>query len=1057
MRPLILSVCFRSAFLILAFSAFLFFNTSCKKADPEAAKPVATKFTELQIDPAFQFNSFFTIDLSVNVTGPGSSIISLIQVYDGNPAQGGKTVMSGATDANSKYSAVVRVPSRLKELWLGRIAGDGKSEFVSVPITSTAINYTFGQASLKSGDSSGDCDTGTPITVNGSYTIGSGAIYVVQQGYNLTNLKLTINQGGTVRVCGIAHITELNGTGKLIISQSGYLTVESEHVYLSIENYGTFNYAQPVSNTDFKIEPGGSFENWGTLTVSNGFYVKGILTNYYHITCLQNFQTTDNGQFTNHCQMFVNSSSNEAFKITSGTSGSPGFVNSDNAFVKVTGTCLFTGDGYTSLGSQSLIETGSFKIEGHLTGPASQGSQIHGIGGGSQIAGGNLQGYIDVWCSSVNPKNGAFGSHITWHTPGYNIAAQDCSTPVTPEITSILVGAGTVGLPITPYVITATGTNPIIYNATNLPAGLTFNATTHTISGTPTTSGSRNITLTADNQIGSSTKVLVFSITPPPSPPMIISHLNDHSPVNQPYTYIIDANGGGTITYSVSNLPTGLSFNSSTHTISGSPSATGTFSIPLHAVSPYGTDNKTLVLRVGSPPSITSALTASATTGQQFTGYQITAIGAGPITLQASNIPAGLYFSDEYNSIQGTPVSAQNAHVTLSATNDFGNNTVILVIAILDPVVAPQINSSLSVQGYLNQPFSYQITALGTRPITFNVTNLPAGLSFDSEFGVISGISAGSGNFSVNLTATNGAGSDVKVLVISVPMYAGGYTDSDGDGVGDAIDAYPNDAARAFNSYYPNETDYGTYAFEDYWPDYGDYDFNDLVVNFNYKIVTNAQNKIVDLVSKYQVKAAGAGYNNGFGVSLNVAPSNVASVTGCIKVGSVVNIADNGCEAGQTDQTVFFPVDAVKTLFGKALVNTVPTGNSVQPEVATVTVNFSTPQTNIGAPPYNPFIFVDQDRGKEIHLKDHPPTALANPVYFGALSDDSKPSSSMYYRSASGLPWGLEIPADFSYPTEKSDVIHSYLHFADWAQSSGTEYADWYQNKPGYWGTGKIY
>jgi hypothetical protein len=65
----------------------------------------------------------------------------------------------------------------------------------------------------------------------------------------------------------------------------------------------------------------------------------------------------------------------------------------------------------------------------------------------------------------------------------------------------------------------------------------------------------------------------------------------------------------------------------------------------------------------------------------------------------------------------------------------------------------------------------------------------------------------------------------------------GGGNDTDGDGIPDNLDAYPLDPTRAFNSYYPNETDFGSFAFEDLWPGYGDYDFNDFVVNFNYKIV----------------------------------------------------------------------------------------------------------------------------------------------------------------------------------------------------------------------------
>ena len=70
-------------------------------------------------------------------------------------------------------------------------------------------------------------------------------------------------------------------------------------------------------------------------------------------------------------------------------------------------------------------------------------------------------------------------------------------------------------------------------------------------------------------------------------------------------------------------------------------------------------------------------------------------------------------------------------------------------------------------------------------------------------------------------------------------------TDSDGDGVSDEFDQYPTDPARAYNSYWPSKRTYATIAFEDEWPKTADYDMNDLVVNYRYNFVSNANNVIV--------------------------------------------------------------------------------------------------------------------------------------------------------------------------------------------------------------------
>jgi Putative Ig domain len=82
--------------------------------------------------------------------------------------------------------------------------------------------------------------------------------------------------------------------------------------------------------------------------------------------------------------------------------------------------------------------------------------------------------------------------------------------PPPPAITSPGTASGSAGKPFS-YQITATN-NPASYSATPLPSGLSLNASTGRISGTPTTSGTTNVTIGATNSNGTGTATLVISI-----------------------------------------------------------------------------------------------------------------------------------------------------------------------------------------------------------------------------------------------------------------------------------------------------------------------------------------------------------------------------------------------------------------------------------------------------------------------------------------------------------------------------------------------------------------
>ena len=292
----------------------------------------------------------------------------------------------------------------------------------------------------------------------------------------------------------------------------------------------------------------------------------------------------------------------------------------------------------------------------------------------------------------------------------------------------------------------------------------------------------------------------------------------------------------------------------------------------------------------------------------------------------------------------------------------------------------------------------------------------------------------------------------------------GSDDDSDGDGISNGEDDFQNDANKSFANVFP-ATGFGSLAFEDLWPARGDYDFNDLVIDYQFRTVTNNENFVTEIQADFVIRAIGASFKNGFGFQFpNTAISNGdINVTGYNVINDYINLSANGTESSQNKPTIIVfdnAFDIMPRIGGEMGVNTDPDASVTTPDTVKIVIQIEPDkytENQINLSNFNPFVIVDMSRGKEIHLPDYPPTNLVNDIYFNTLHDDSDEISGRYYKTENNLPWCINVYQSFDYPIEKKAIIGAHLKFAFWAESNGENFTDWYLDKAGYRNTDNIY
>ncbi|WP_165449374.1 putative Ig domain-containing protein [Krasilnikovia cinnamomea] len=313
------------------------------------------------------------------------------------------------------------------------------------------------------------------------------------------------------------------------------------------------------------------------------------------------------------------------------------------------------------------------------------------------------------------------------------------------------------GVAVSKTLIATGGTAPYTWSATGLPAGLGINSTNGVISGIPTAAGSSTVTVTATDakKISSAARTFTWTV----STPLTVQDPGaQNSTTGMAVSLTAIATGGATpYAWSATGLPAGLTINTVTGAMTGTPTTAGTSTTKITVTDAAGaTNTATFTWTVANPLTLTNPGDQHATLDTPVSLTVTATGGTAPYAWSAAGLPAGLTMNTTTGAITGTPTTGGSYTTTVTGTDAaLRSTTTTFGWTVSAPLAAVSPGAQQATTGV---PTSVTVHSTGgTAPYVWSATGLPAGLVIDTGTGIISGTPTTAGASTASVTVTDAA------------------------------------------------------------------------------------------------------------------------------------------------------------------------------------------------------------------------------------------------------------------------------------------------------------